>query len=176
MNVIDEIIVDICTGDDSDYRITPPQNGSIGPRASNRERTGYRDMTVSAILRSVGTGADSKSDNIRHVDSDFRQTCAKCGQKVVSIEDSADPNKMITFTCVDAYQAKNTVFAVKAIHEPNNPEANLREVAIIENGVNEVYREFDVSVGIFQLLMENLSVWHEQNECPGFIPKNIVRR
>lgn len=58
----------------------PPVGG-----ASNRERTGTRDLCVSAALRRV--------PDVRHIDIDYVQYCNQCRKIEVVMEASSDPRK-----------------------------------------------------------------------------------
>lgn len=59
--------------------------GPVVGGPSNIERTGARDLCVSAALRRV--------PDVRHVDVDFTQYCPLCRKIEVVIEASADPRK-----------------------------------------------------------------------------------
>ncbi len=53
--------------------------------SANVERTGHRDLTVSAASR--------LPEGVRHFDVDIAQVCPRCEQVELVVEGSADPNK-----------------------------------------------------------------------------------
>lgn len=107
-----------------------------GIRKSNQERSGKRDMTISANLRKVGVGSNTLSDDIRHKDNDFTQHCAKCSRAIVYIEGSTDPKKATTYIRAQAEDAKHKAWAVRIIHYNNDTEGlkGVRKISVWENG------------------------------------------
>lgn len=161
-------IIDEMTDGNTDYRIKGPTTDSGIARSSNRERSGYRDLTLSKIARPIGEGADKVTDSARFIDGDLMGICSKCAKVVVFCEGSADPNKKIRFTSQLANTVSHEAWAVKVIHQANDASAPLVELLIVENGTQEVYRNWEVSVQTFQVLVENLIKWHSMNDCSGY--------
>lgn len=145
-----------------------------GGRASNVERSGYRDMTVSTMARPIGEDKQY-TDNLRHIDSDLRQTCTKCSLPTVLIEDSTDDTKRITYTSALAEALPHTVFSVRLIHDRNR-DVPIRELKIVENGTKVVLHQFGVEWSEWQIEMENIQLAHERFECRGKTPRAIVRK
>lgn len=78
--------------------------------ASNRERTGARDLTLSTAVRFV--------PNVRHIDLDMVQVCPECRCPEVLMEASADPTRAATF--VRKMSGMLGVYALRVIHQPND--------------------------------------------------------
>jgi hypothetical protein len=136
-------------------------------RASNVERTGKRDMTLSTQLRKVG-GKDTLSDNVRHKDGDFQQYCHKCKKVLVWMEGSADPNRATTYIRAAAEDTKHTSIAMKVVHHPNDIKGTkgVREVIAWRNGREVIFKGKNISWDVLIKSLEQIAYLHEKSkEC-----------
>jgi|SRR6188768_1076493 len=136
------------------------------PRKSNIERNGYyRDPTLSANLRKVGTRPDSLTDNVRHRDSDFNQVCGICFKHYLIIEGSADETKATFYIRSQAEDLKHTAYAVKIIHHPRDLDGTegVKDLKVWKNGRELIYDMQDVPWEYVYNGFERLQLEHEKS-------------
>lgn len=169
--------------DSSIYRLTPPVVGVNGVRSSNYQRTkdADTDLTLSYLFRPVA--ADRKhTDHYRNIDGDMRSVCNRCKSSIAFTEastqttDSYGKPKSMIMTSKLSFDTKHTSWAIKVIHHYKDYDTvqPLKELKIVENGTQVVFHELQVPVCTFHVLMENLVIWHLQNECDNQVPREMV--
>ena len=79
-------------------------------RASNIERTGARDLTLSTFARHI--------PDVRHVDIDLMQVCPRCDQPEMVMEASSSADKSTVYLRRLAERAQ--VVAVLVRHQPHD--------------------------------------------------------
>lgn len=154
--------------DTSPYRGIPPKMNDTGSRASNKERTNSRDLTVNHWARAVGTGEHAKTDNVRFFDADLMEVCHLCKRVVVFLEASKDEGRAPTYTKKLAESVTHTAYAMLVIHHASDKAGTkgIKRMTLWRNGIGAPLRdEKQMNVGEWQVLMENLLIEHIRTEC-----------
>lgn len=123
--------------------------GPVVGGPSNIERTGTRDLCVSAALRRV--------PDVRHVDVDFTQYCPLCRKIEVVIEASADPRKASDLARRIARQLDATTLLIIHRYNDDNHEHPVIVTTWSRDG-QKVLNKAEISWSEFVDLMH---VYHE---------------
>jgi hypothetical protein len=136
------------------------------PRKSNIERNGYyRDPTLSANLRRVGTRSNALTDNVRHRDSDYNQVCALCFRHYLIIEGSNNDSKATYYIRSQAEDLKHKAWAILIIHHERDLSGTegVKHIQVWENGRKLLYDLKDVPWENIYIAFERLQLQHENS-------------
>lgn len=147
---------------------------TVPTRKTNVERTASRLSPLSRMARWIGL--DEKfTKTVRHVDSDLRQTCSECALPYVVIEESMQHEdskfgpKPIRYTNAMVQSFKHKAWGCKLIRYPDDEGTDfskpVREFKLIEGGTKVVLHGFDMPWSLILVILENLHLWHQRNEC-----------
>jgi hypothetical protein len=140
----------------------------VRKNASNFERTGKRDQTVSIAARWIGDRPNALAEGIRHIDGDLEQVCTDCWKVYVFIEASADKDKKAFITRGKAEDTKHKSWAIRLIHHPHdiNLEKAIKSIEVWENGRVPIGKAEKVTWEQFHAMMEKLQLLHkDRNGC-----------
>jgi hypothetical protein len=146
----------------------PFYKGFTRKNASNFERTGKRDQTLSVLSRWIGDRPNQLADGIRHIDGDLEQVCENCWKVYVYIEASADAKKKAFITRGKAEDAKHTAWAIRLIHHPHdiNGEKVIKHIEIWEKGRKKIGDAKKITWEQYHEVMEKLHLLHRnRNGC-----------
>lgn len=139
--------------------VLPPDSSTLGPPVggpSNRERSGARDLCVSAALRRI--------PDVRHVDVDFVQYCPLCRSVEVVIEASSDPRKASDLARRIAKQLTATTLLLIHKYGDDNHEHPVTVSTWKRDGV-KTRDKVEMSWGEFLSVMHTYHLEHIGTEC-----------
>jgi len=155
--------------DNPEPKPKPFYPGHVRKNASNYERTGKRDQTVSIAARWIGDRPGMLSEGIAHLDADLEQVCKEnCWKVYAYLEASADPSKKAFITRGKSEDTKHTSWAIRLIHHPHdiNLEKPIKSIHIWENGRKLVGTAENITWEQFHAMMEKLHLLHkDRNGC-----------
>lgn len=151
--------------DNPEPKAKPFYPGHVRKNASNFERTGKRDQTVSTIARWIGDRPQALADGIRHIDGDLEQVCTKCWKVYAYLEASSDAKKKAFITRGKAEDSKHMAWAIRLIHHPHdiNGEKVIKHIEVWENGRKKVVDAKDATWEQFIEMMEKIHIKHKQS-------------